>query len=157
VTVDSHIINMAYGGMRPGAGGVLITPAKPPSAPVGNWEPVTPQDADFVAIHEPGLTSAPSQSSGEVKQTWGTLPLLADMIRDITDRWNEDNPGRPLVPLQMQAIMWTWWKRQHPPQQGKEAVAASEKATWEAYGDEWVPSNQRAKIRLEARRAREAA
>ena len=73
---------------------------------------------------ETKLNSTPSISAVEGnkrglapgKNSVGVRPHLADIIRNVTDTWNAnpDNPWGQLEPRQVQAIIWTEWRNQHP-------------------------------------------
>jgi hypothetical protein len=143
VTIDSHMMDAAYGGTRRGVAGVMIAPPKNAiegymaahgygKLPKG-WKAQTPPGAPYTARNPvmTALTGSPSSKG----RTIGTLPLHADALRRITARHNEAT-GDDLVPNQTQAIIWTHWIRQHRPTESRLASNEVVAATGEFYGSQ---------------------
>ena len=124
VVVDTHMINVAYGGMTPGVAALLVEVDKPPSAEV--WgDPVTPEGAEYTARKTFSWFGSPKVRGRDV----GVAPLIADSVREVAGEWNAEHPEQPLSPMQVQAIVWTQWLKMHPAQEKRAAVKASQRAT----------------------------
>ncbi|MBA2741946.1 MAG: hypothetical protein H0U46_08040 [Actinobacteria bacterium] len=127
VVIDTHMLNVAYGGMTEGAAALLLEVPRPGSAEV--WgDVVTPEGVDWRARKPFSWFGSPKARGRDV----GVIPLLADAIRDVTEEWNREHPDRTLTPMQVQAIAWTRWLELHPAQQKRSAVKAAQRATIEA-------------------------
>lgn len=124
VVVDSHMINVAYGGMTPGPAGVLVEVSKPGSADV--WgDVVTPEGAEYTARPPFSWFGSPKVRGRDV----GVIPLIADAVREAAAEWNAEHPDQPLSPMQVQAITWVRWLQLHPAQEKRKAVKESQRAT----------------------------
>lgn len=118
------MLNAAYGGLTPGAAGLLIEVAKPPGAKA--WgDIVTPDGADYSPRKPFGWFGAPAIRGRQL----GVTPLIADAVRQITEEWNGAHPERQLSPMQVQAIVWVQWLKMHPAQQKRAAVKEAQRAT----------------------------
>jgi hypothetical protein len=165
VTIDSHMLDAAKGGLTPGPGAVFIdTPKKkvidrmyaqlgwkkikgvweppednpnavPPTLPAG-WEAKVPPGADFTAnANLSPLLGSPKYAGHAV----GVVPSLVDSVREITAEWNAEHPDDPLAPLQVQAIIWEHQIHLHPPTQSRGATNAALDATAAFYVNEMGP------------------
>jgi len=124
VTIDSHMLNAAYGGDREGASALLVDVGKPPGA-ASDWKAVKPRGADYKPVKNgvSSLVGSPSDGGRAV----GVLPMVADSIRQIAAEHG-------MLPQDVQAILWVHWRKQHPPSEKSMASREAQAATDRRYG-----------------------
>lgn len=140
VTIDQHMLNIAFGGARDGREALIIDIGKPklddeqlaalgvPKDFIPNgWKAVVPADADYHVFQ--GAVTKLAGSPTDQGRKLGVLPMLSDTIRNIA-RENK------MLPQEVQAIMWVYWRDKHQGEK-REASKAVIGLTVEHYADEW--------------------
>jgi hypothetical protein len=143
VTVDSHMMDVAYGGTTPGVAGVRLMPARKQvehymdthdlGALPKDWKVQQPAGVDYqvLDVNPSDFTSTPKSGGRDL----GVLPLVGDAIRSTTERYNANrDPADQLTPNQVQAIIWTHWLNTHPDNDATQATKTIVATTAEHYG-----------------------
>jgi hypothetical protein len=133
VTIDQHMMNVAYGGLIPGPQGVIVdvdrgkidkrTDSEEWVMPA-DWDVVNPPDAEVKVFQNAinRMSGTPSINNRRV----GVLPIMADEVRAIAEE-------EGLEPNQVQAMIWIWWKNHHPITDKRGASTEAIKATADHY------------------------